>query len=249
VAQGEGAVLIDQAMVDAAKLNMDYARIVSPIDGVTGIRTVDPGNIVRANDANGIVVVTQLDPIAVIFTLPQDALLQISEMQQREPLEVVVFSRDGSSELGRGKLAVIDNAIVASTASLRLKAVLPNPERALWPNQFVKARLMLTERKGAIVIPAHAIQRGPEGPFVYVVGSDKTAQPRPVVPDLLQGELAIVAQGLQPGDVVVTEGQNQLRPGGKVSWRAAGDKAGSEPGKRGPRSAAGSRGPDAGSAE
>lgn len=230
VGQGEGALRVDRAAVEAAQLNLDYARIVSPIDGVAGIRSVDPGNLVHASDPTGIVVLTQLDPIAVLFTLPQDVLPQVAQHQDEGPLEVQILSRDGASELGRGKLEVIDNVINATTATLRFKAVLPNPKRALWPNQFVKARLMLTVQKDALVVPAPALQRGPEGTFVYVVGADQTAQARLVTVGLLQGDDALIAKGLEAGDRVVTEGQSQLRPGSKVAPRSAGP-----PGREGAR--------------
>lgn len=222
VEQGEGTVRADQAQIEAAKLNLTYARIVSPLDGVTGILNVDPGNVVHASDTTGIVVVTQLDPINVLISLPQDILSQVAEQQRQSPLEVRVFSRDGSTELGRGRLEVIDNTINATTSTLRLKAVLPNPKYVLWPNAFVKARLLLTTRRGALVVPAQALQRGPNGTFVYVMGQDQTVQPRPVTVELLQGPQALIAKGVQAGEVVVTEGQSQLRPGSKVTSRPAG---------------------------
>ncbi len=235
VAQGEGVVRADQAQIETAKLSLVYARIVSPLDGITGIRNVDPGNLVRATDTTGIVVVTQLDPAAVLISLPQDVLTQVVEQQRRGPLEIQVFSRDGSAELGRGRLEVIDNAINTTTSTLRLKAVVPNPESALWPNAFVKARLLLTTRVGALVVPAHALQRGPNGTFVYVVGSDKTVQPRPVTVERQQGDLVLISKGLQPGEGVVTEGQGQLRPGSKVAARpSAGTPDGGVPEGTGP---------------
>jgi multidrug efflux system membrane fusion protein len=227
--QLEGSVEVDRAAIASARLNLDYARITSPIDGVTGIRQVDPGNVVRAADPNGIVIVTQLDPIAVLFTLPQDDLAPVSQQLARSgTLPVEVYSRDGASLLGSGQLALIDNQINQATSTIRLKAVVPNPQRLLWPNQFVNARLRLTTRENGLVIPAAALQRGPRGTFVYVVGADMTASMRPVQIDLTQGEIAIVASGLQPGERVVTDGQNLLRPGAKVAPREVG------PGKEGP---------------
>jgi multidrug efflux system membrane fusion protein len=220
--QFEGAVRIDRSAIETARLNLAYARITSPIDGIAGIRNVDPGNLVRATDANGIVTVAQLDPIAVIFTLPQDVLPQVSGQLRQGPLEVRVLARDGASELGRGKLEVIDNTINATTATVRLKAVLANPQHSLWPNQFVKARLLLTVRQGAIVMPAAAVQRGPDGTFAYVVQPDQTVQPHPVTIELQQGEETVVGKGVNVGDTVVTEGQNQLRPGSKVAARQPG---------------------------
>jgi multidrug efflux system membrane fusion protein len=217
VAQGAGTLRADQAMVEAARLSLENAHIVSPIDGITGIRSVDPGNVVHASDTTGLVVVTQLDPIAVLITLPQDVLSQVAEQQSQGPLEVLVFNRDGTTELGRGRLEVIDNTINANTSTLRLKAVLPNPKHALWPNAFVKARLLLTTRRGALVVPTQALQRGPNGTFVYVMGPDQTVQPRPVTVDMQQGAQALSAKGVELGAAVVTEGQSQLRPGSKVA--------------------------------
>jgi multidrug efflux system membrane fusion protein len=219
--QLEGAVRIDQAAIEAARLNLDYARITSPVDGVTGIRTVDPGNLVHATDASGIVVVTQLDPVGVIFSLPQDDLVEISRQMAQGPLAVDAWSRDGSAVLGQGELKVIDNQINQSTSTLRLKAVLPNPQRLLWPNQFVNARLRLETRRGALVVPLTAVQRGPEGTFAWVVGSEGTAAERPIRIERTQGDLALVASGLEEGEQVVVEGGNQLRPGARVAARRA----------------------------
>ncbi len=212
-----GAVRADEAAVEAAKLNLDYARIVSPIDGVVGVRQVDPGNLVRASDPTGIVVVTQLDPIAVLFTLPQDDLGAISTEMAKGTLVVDALSREGDKKLASGKLTVIDNQINTTTATIRLKATFDNPDRVLWPNAFVKARITLSTRKGATVIPASAVQRGPQGTFAYVAAADKTAQMRPIEIDATVGEVSIVAKGLQPGEQVVIDGQNQLRPGAKIS--------------------------------
>jgi multidrug efflux system membrane fusion protein len=222
VGQLEGAVQIDRAAIETARLNLDYARITSPIDGVTGIRAVDPGNVVHASDQNGIVIVTQLDPIAIVFTLPQDQLTAVAEELARGPLAVDVTSRDGATLLGVGELGLIDNQINQATSTIRLKATVPNPRRLLWPNQFVNARLHLTTRKGALVFPATALQRGPSGTFVYVVGADGTVAPRPVDVELTQGDVALVAKGVADGERVVVDGQNQLRPGAKVAVREQG---------------------------
>jgi membrane fusion protein, multidrug efflux system len=222
-AQGqlEGAVRMDQAAIETARLNVEYSRITSPIDGVTGIRVVDLGNVVRQTDQNGIVVVTQLDPIAVLFTLPQDELGPVAEALAGGRLALDAYSRDGSTLLGTGELALIDNQINQATATIRLKALLPNPRRVLWPNQFVNARLHLRTRKGALVVPTLAVQRGPSGPYVYVVGRDDTVALRPVVLEATQGDLAVVAKGVEEGERVVVEGQNQLRPGARVVVRGA----------------------------
>jgi len=219
--QFAATVGIDQAQVETARLNLDYARIVSPIDGVTGIRQVDPGNLVHASDANGIVVITQLDPIAVLFTLPQDDLPRVSKALAQGPLSVEALSRDGNVKLGTGKVLLIDNQITQTTATIRLKAVFPNPDNALWPNQFVKARLLLTTRAGALVVPTPAIQRGPKGTFVYVVGPGNTVAVRPVELDSTEGALALISKGLTSGEQVVVDGQNQIRPGSLVQPRSA----------------------------
>ena len=222
VGQLEGTIRIDRSAIESARLSLDYARITAPMDSLAGIRQVDAGNLVHPADPAGIVVLTQLDPIAVIFTLPQDALPLVAEAMAKGTPEVRVTDRDGKAALGQGHLEVIDNAINAATATLRLKAVLPNPEHRLWPNQFVKVRLMLSVRADAVVIPASTLQRGPDGTFVYVVTADQTAEARRVDVERLQGDDALIAKGLAPGEVVVTEGQNQLRPGGKVATRGAG---------------------------
>ncbi len=220
-----GAVQIDKAAIETARLNLDYARITSPLDGVTGIRLVDPGNVVHASDPNGIVVITQLDPIAVLFTLPQDQLTPVAEQLARGPLPVETRSRDGATLLASGQLVLIDNQINQSTSTIRLKAIVPNPRRLLWPNQFVNVRLRLTTQAGALVMPATAVQRGPSGTFVYVIGSDNTVAPRPIELGVTQGDVAIVARGLQEGERIVVDGQNQLKPGSRVAPR--------EPGKAG----------------
>jgi multidrug efflux system membrane fusion protein len=224
VGQFEGAVRMDEAAVASAKLNLDYARIASPIDGVTGVRLVDAGNLVHANDQNGIVILTQLDPIAVLFTLPQDELPQVAQAMMSEPLTVEAWSRDGQTRLGVGRLALIDNQINTGTATMRLKATFGNPQHVLWPNQFVKTRLLVSTRKGALVVPTTALQRGPEGTFAYVVGPDQTVQPKLVEVDLVQGDTAAIGRGLSAGDNVVIDGAAGLRPGAKVVTRAPAQK-------------------------
>jgi len=222
VGQLEGAVRVDDAAIETAKLNLDYSRIASPVDGVTGIRLVDPGNIVHAADPGGIVLVTQLDPVAVIFTLPQDFLPAVVEAMGQGALAVDVFARDGTTLLGTGKLELIDNQINQATSTIRLKAVFPNPRRVLWPNQFVNARLHLSVRKGALVVPASAIQRGPNGSFVFVVGADSTVSARPVEVASTANDVTVIGRGLEEGEKVVVDGQNLLRVGAKVAVREAG---------------------------
>jgi len=227
VAQLEGAVRIDRATIEKARLDLDWARIASPVDGVAGVRLIDPGNLVRAADPNAvIVVIAQLDPISVLFTLPQDDLPRVSgQMRQGAPLLVEAYSRDGQNKLGTGELLLIDNQINTATATMRLKAVFPNPQRVLWPNQFVKARLLLATRADALVVPASAVLRGPDRTFVYVVDKERKAQPRDIEIEGHQGELALVAKGIEADELVIVEGQNQLRPGAPVSAREAGRPA------------------------
>jgi multidrug efflux system membrane fusion protein len=234
-------VRADEAQVESARLQLEYARITSPIDGVTGVRLVDPGNVVHANDPTGIVIVTQLDPIAVLFTLPQDDLSVVSEQLAKGPLPVTALSRDGQTELGKGQLELIDNQINATTSTIRCKAIFPNPNRALWPNQFVKARLLLNTRQGALTVPAVAVQRGPKGTFAYVVGPDQKAVMRPIEVATIEGETALIAKGIEPGDSVVVDGQSQLRPGAPVIAKGPdrGERTGGA--ERGDHSAGGAR--------
>ena len=218
----EGTVAVDEAQVASAKLNLVYARITSPLDGVTGIRLVDPGNIVRAADPTGIVIITQLDPIAVVFTLPQDDLPKVAEqLAHGAELTVDAYDRSGITKLATGKLQLIDNQVATATASIRLKAFFPNEEHRLWPNLFVKARLHLETRKGVLAVPSIAVQRGPRGVLVYVIKPDQTVEARPIDVDMTVGSLTVLKGGLKPGEQVVVEGQNQLRPGARVSVRGA----------------------------
>ena len=215
-----GTIKSDQAQIENAQLQLAYTEVRSPVDGVTGVRLVDQGNVVHAADANGIVVVTQLDPMAIVFTLPQDNLPQINR-EIAGGLQIEAYSRDGDRLLGRGKLSLVDNQVSLTTATVRLKGIVPNPDKALWPNEFVRARLLLATRTGALSVPAPAVQRGPQGTFVYVVMPDQTAALRPVEVETVQDQWAVVSKGIQAGDQVVVEGQNQLRPGAKVALRSS----------------------------
>ncbi|HZS40229.1 MAG TPA: efflux RND transporter periplasmic adaptor subunit [Polyangia bacterium] len=221
VGTNQGAVLIDEAAVESARLNLNYAHVVSPIDGVVGVRLVDPGNLVHASDPTGLVVITQLEPAAVFLTLPQDDLPRLNEAKDKGELVVEAWSRDGATLLESGELVVIDNQINQSTSTLRLKAVMQNPAHKLWPNQFVKARVRLSTERGAKVIPAAAVQRGPQGTFIYVVDDQKNAAAAAVKVAFVSGDLAVLAEGPDVGKQVVIEGQNQLRPGTPVLARPA----------------------------
>jgi len=217
VDQLEATVKGDQAAIDNARVQLSYATIASPLEGRIGIRQVDQGNIVHANDANGIVVITQLHPISVVFTLPEQNLGRIQEhLSGGEPLLVLALDRDNHTTLGEGKLAVIDNQIDTTTGTIRLKATFPNPDSKLWPGQFVNVRLRLEIRKGCAVVPASVVQRGPDGTFAFVI-SNETAVVRPikVAPQTEQGQ-ALINEGLQPGDQVVVDGQYKLQAGAKV---------------------------------
>ncbi|MFI5290673.1 MAG: efflux RND transporter periplasmic adaptor subunit, partial [Polyangia bacterium] len=193
--QAGGAVHADEAQVETARLNLDYAHVRSPIDGVVGVRLVDAGNLVRATDTTGLVVITELDPAALYVTVAEDALPEVSLALQRGKVPVEVWSRDGATQLGSGELYVIDNQINQATATLRLKCKVPNPKRLLWPNQFVKARLLVDVRKAAIVTELGAVQHGPQGTFVYLVGAGNKAEVRPVKVALSAGELAVIGEG------------------------------------------------------
>jgi membrane fusion protein, multidrug efflux system len=223
VTQLEATVNADQAAIESAKVQLAYTTIVSPIDGRTGIRQVDVGNIVHANDANGLVVITQLKPISVVFILPEQTLASIQAQAQASgpDLPVVAVSQDNTTVLGEGKLAVIDNQIDQSSATIKLKATFPNTDLRLWPGQFVNARLLLTVRKASAVVPDSVIQRGPEGTFAFVIKDDQTVEVRPVKlamrsgAEVGRGE-AVIEDGLRPGERVVVDGQYKLQQGSRV---------------------------------
>jgi len=216
VGQLEGAIGADQAQIDSAKLNLTYTRITAPVSGRVGLRLVDPGNIVHAADQNGLLLLTQMHPIAVIFTLPEDQLPTVAQHMRKGALLVDAYSRDDQTKLASGKLLTIDNQIDATTGTAKLKAVFDNQEQALWPNQFVNCHLLLEVRKNSTVIPSAAIQRGPQGTYVFTVKPDKTAALQNVTVALTEGNLAAISSGLTPGDVVVTDGQDKLLAGSKV---------------------------------
>jgi len=216
----EGAVRTDQAAIDNAKLNLVYCHITSPISGRVGLRLVDPGNIVHATDTNPLLVITQLQPIAVLFTLPEDQLPSVAQHMAKSTLEVDAYSRDDQTKLASGKLLTIDNQIDQSTGTGRLKAVFENKDNSLWPNQFVNIRLLLEIRKNSTVIPSAAIQRGPQGTYVFVAKSDNTVDIRPVTVAFVQENMANIASGVAAGDVVVTDGQDKLQEGSKIEIRA-----------------------------
>jgi multidrug efflux system membrane fusion protein len=216
VAQLEAQLKADQAAIDNAQTQLDYTRITSPIDGRTGIRLVDPGNNLHASDATGIVVVTQVQPISVVFTLPEQNVATVNGALAAGAVTVAALSRDGQTELDRGTLALVDNQIDPTTGTVKLKATFPNAHNALWPGEFVNARVLVKTQRGALTIPATALQRGADGTFAYVVKADSTVEARPIKTDGEIGDIAVVEQGLAAGDRVVTSNQFRLEPGTHV---------------------------------
>ena len=230
VGQLQGSISADQAAIENAKLQLVYSRITSPIGGRIGLRMVDIGNIVHATDPNGLLVITQLHPIAVLFTLPEDYIQQVLQHMRKGQLEVDAYTRDDRTKLASGKLLTLNNEIDPTTGTNKFKAVFQNEDRVLWPNQFVNIRLLLETRQNAITVPAAAIQRGNQGTFAYVVKPDNTVEPRVVKVGVTEGSLASIESGLQPGELVVTDGQDKLQPGAKVEVQR-GNRSGAPPPK------------------
>src|SRR5216683_5574648 len=215
VGQLEGALRADQAQIDNEKLQLVYCKITAPLTGRVGLRLVDQGNMIRATDPNGLVVITQVQPIAAMFTLPEDSLQEVIQHMNHEELAVEAFSRDDQTKLATGRLVTIDNQIDPTTGTVRFKSVFDNRDLSLWPNQFINVRLMLTIRKNAIVIPLAAVQRGTQGTYVYTV-KNGSANLQPVKVDMTQGNISLIANGVAEGDQVVVDGQDRLQSGAKV---------------------------------
>ncbi|HXT76385.1 MAG TPA: MdtA/MuxA family multidrug efflux RND transporter periplasmic adaptor subunit [Candidatus Eisenbacteria bacterium] len=235
VGQSEGAIKADQAVVDNAKLQLVYAHVTAPISGRIGLRLVDMGNIVHASDATGLLVITQLQPIAVIFSLPQDQLSQVMSKLHGAQLNVEAFDRDDTTKLATGKLLTIDNQIDTTTGTYKLKAVFNNEKSDLFPNQFVNIHLLVDTKRNVTIIPTPAIQRGPQGTYVYVMLPDNTVKIQPVTIVLSASNQVGISNGIQPGDVVVTDGTDKLQDGSKVEPHTAtggtsaqGDASGSQ---------------------
>jgi multidrug efflux system membrane fusion protein len=223
VQQYEGTVQTDQAQIDNAKLQLTYSRITAPISGRLGLRLVDPGNMVHATDPGGLVVLTQLQPIGVVFTIPEDSLppvLQRLSAGERMPVEA--YDREQKKRLADGTLLTVDNQIDPTTGTLRLKAEFPNDDNALFPNQFVNARLQLDVHHNATLVPGVAVQRGTQGPFVYVVKEDQTVDARPVRIGVSEGDAVSIVSGVAPGELVVVDGADSLRAGKSVTVQARG---------------------------
>jgi multidrug efflux system membrane fusion protein len=227
VRQLEGTVKVDQGQIDNARLQLLYCRIAAPLSGRVGLRQVDPGNIIHATDANGLVVITQLQPIAVIFPIPEDSLPQVlGKLKSGARLPVEAYDREQKQKLAAGYLLTVDNQIDPTTGTVKFKAVFPNQQNELFPNQFVNVRLLAEVKRDAVVVPTSAIQRGPQGTFVYVVKTDQSVAVRPVTPGVTEGGNTSVAAGLEPGEIVVADGAERLREGSKVEVKEPGSGRG-----------------------
>jgi membrane fusion protein, multidrug efflux system len=232
VGQFDGAIKSDQSQIDNAKLQLTYSRITAPISGRIGLRLVDVGNIVHASDATGLLVITQLQPISVIFSLPQDQLPQVNtKLHAGVPLIVEAYDREDTTKIASGKLATIDNQIDLTTGTYKLKCIFSNEDNSLFPNQFVNAHLLVDIKRNLTLVPAAAIQRGPQGTYVFSVGTDNTVKIRIVTISQTTGNNVGLSAGLNPGDVVVIDGQDKLQEGSKVNPTfASGNGAGRDAG-------------------
>jgi len=213
----EGTVKLDQGNLDAAQVNVDYTRITSPIDGRVGLRMMDPGNIVSANGTNGLVTISQLKPITVVFTLAQDFLPDVArEMRGGRPIRVDAFDRTRQQPIAQGELLTIDNQIDPATGTMRLKGIFPNEDTALWPGEFVNLRLIVGVRENAVTVPARAVQSGPNGSYLFVVRPDMTVEMRDVVVAQTEPDIVVIGKGLAAGERVVVDGQYRLEQGTQV---------------------------------
>jgi len=247
VRQYEGTVKFDQGQIDNIRLQLTYSRITAPVSGRLGLRLVDSGNIVRSGDANGLVVITQIQPIAAVFTIPQDNLPAVlARLRAGGALQVEAYDREQKLKLAAGRLLTVDNQIDPATGTIKLKAQFPNEDGSLFPNQFINLRLQLDTLREATIVPTAAIQRGVQGTFVYVLKEDKTVALRPVKVGASEGENVMVASGVSPGEVVVVEGSDRLRDGAKAgvpdpATRAAGAEGGAPKGGKGGEGGKGAR--------
>jgi len=247
VRQYEGTVKFDQGQIDNIRLQLTYSRITAPVSGRLGLRLVDSGNIVRSGDANGLVVITQIQPIAAVFTIPQDNLPAVlARLRAGGALQVEAYDREQKLKLATGRLLTVDNQIDPATGTIKLKAQFPNEDGSLFPNQFINLRLHLDTLRGATIVPTAAIQRGVQGTFVYVLKEDKTVALRPVKVGASEGENVMVDSGVSPGEVVVVEGSDRLRDGAKAevpdpASRAAGAEGGAPKGGKGGEGGKGAR--------
>jgi multidrug efflux system membrane fusion protein len=233
VQQYEGNIKTDQAAIDNAKLQQTYAKVTAPISGRVGLRLVDPGNIVHAADTTGIVTIAQLQPIAVLFTTPEDSLPAVlKKLRAGIALPVDAYNRDKTEKLSSGKLLTVDNTIDATTGTSKLKAIFDNNDNALFPNQFVNIRLLVDTQANQVIVPEVAVQQGANGPFVYMVGDDAKVTVRPVKPGITEGSDAQILDGLKEGDTVITDGTDKLQSGSRVRIRTLGGAGANAPGKK-----------------
>jgi membrane fusion protein, multidrug efflux system len=219
VGELQAAIKADQALIDAAKVQLSYTRLTSPIDGVVGIRQIDVGNIISPSNTNGLVVVTQLHPISLIFTLPETSLPQIQQQQQKTktPLPVLAYSQDDAIQLDQGRLGLVNNEILQTTGSIQLKANFDNKSNRLWPGQLVNARLLVDTRHNGLTVSAAVVQEGPHGPYAYVVNPDSTVAIRPIKVAQISDGQALIDSGLKANEQVVIDGQYKLQPGTRVT--------------------------------
>jgi membrane fusion protein, multidrug efflux system len=217
VAQLQSAIKADEALIEAANVQLGYTNLTSPISGVTGVRQVDVGNIIHPTDPNGLVVVTQIEPISVIFTLPETDLPKIQQQMAKGPLTVLAYSQDDTIKLDEGKLTLVDNEILQTTGTIRLKAEFPNTAHRLWPGELINVWLLLDTRHDGLTVPASAVQQGQQGAFTYVIGSDNTVAVRPVTVSQISGGQALIDSGLTANEQVVVDGQYKLEAGSHVT--------------------------------
>jgi multidrug efflux system membrane fusion protein len=224
VIQDEGALKSDQAQIDSAKLNLVYSKITSPITGVIGLRLVDPGNIVHATDTNGLLVITQVQPISVIFTIAEDQLQPVlKKMRSGQQLKVEAWDRELTNKISTGYLATHDNQIDQTTGTLKLRAMFDNKDDSLFPNQFVNARMLVEQKNGVTLVPGAAVQRNSQNIFVYIVKPDQTVTVKAVTVGTTEGDQAEITSGVKPGDVVVTDGVDKLQEGTRVNAKIPGE--------------------------
>jgi multidrug efflux system membrane fusion protein len=217
VAQLQSAIKADEALIEAARVQLDYTKLISPIDGVTGVRQVDVGNIIHSTDPNGLVVVTQIEPISVIFTLPETDLPRIQQQMAKGPLTVLAYSQDDTIRLDEGKLTLVDNEILQTTGTIRLKAEFANTTHRLWPGELINVWLLLDTRHDGLTVPASAVQQGQQGAFTYVINPDNTVQVRPITVSQVSGGQALIDAGLTANEQVVVDGQYKLQAGSRVT--------------------------------
>ena len=217
VAQLQNAIKADEALIEAARVQLEYTKLRSSIPGVTGVRQVDVGNVIHPTDPNGLVVVTQLQPISVIFSLPEDNLPKIQQQMAAGALTVMAYSQDDQIKLDEGKLSLVDNEILQTTGTIPLKAEFPNPKHQLWPGELISVRLLLETRHDGLTVPAPAVQQGPQGSYAYVINSDNTVAPRKITVAQTEDGQSLIEAGLKANERVVVDGQYKLQPGSRVA--------------------------------